>query len=223
MAAVGRTVTGDITVLVVDDHPTFRSGVRAVLDGEAGITVTGEAGDGETALTAARELSPDVVLMDLVMPGMGGVEATRHLVAEGARVVVLTMSTGDEAVFAALRAGAFGYLLKEAPPDDIVAAVRAAATGNAMLGGLVAERLSAFFASPAAAEARPFPQLTEREREILELVAAGRDNAFIARSLVLSQKTVRNYVSAILAKLHAADRAEVIVRAREAGFGTGPG
>lgn len=212
-----------ISVLVADDHPTFRSGVRAVLEIAEDITVVGEAADGAQAIDLARELKPDVVLLDLLMPGVGGVDACRSiLTSTTSRVVILTMSSGDDTIFAALRAGATGYLLKDAHPDDIVTAVRAAANGQALLGGPVAGRVTAFFGSPWSNEPQPFPELTDREREVLDLLARGEDNAGIARLLFLSRKTVRNYVSQVLAKLGAGDRAEAIARARDAGLGARP-
>lgn len=209
-----------IRVLVVDDHPTFRSGVRAILDGTDDIDVVGEAESGAAAVAAASELEPDVVLLDLHMPGSDGIDACRDIVgATAARVVVLTMSSGDDTIFAALRAGALGYLLKDALPSDIVASIRAAGAGTAMLSGPVVERVTAFFGSPGAEAVRPFPELTEREREVLELLARGEDNAGIARQLFLSRKTVRNYVSTVLTKLHADSRSAAIAKARASGFG----
>lgn len=211
----------DVTVVVVDDHPTFRMGVRAVLSAGAGVTVVGEGESGEQALERVADTDPDVVLMDLTMPGIGGLEATRRLVAAGERpaVVVLSMSGTDDSVFAALRSGARGYLLKEAPPEEIRTAVRAAAAGQGFFGAGVAGRISAFFAGAAASSVRPFPDLSDREREVLALLADGAGNAAIAHRLVLSPKTVRNHVSNVLAKLRAADRAEAGARAREAGLG----
>lgn len=211
-----------IRVLVVDDHPTFRSGVRAILGGAKDIDMVGEAEDGAAAVIAANELEPDVVLLDLHMPGINGIDACRDIVeGTAARVVVLTMSSGDDTIFAALRAGAVGYLLKDAPPSDIVASIRAAGAGTAMLSGPVVDRMTAFFGSPGAAAARPFPELTEREREVLELLARGEDNAGIARQLFLSRKTVRNYVSTVLTKLHVDSRSSAIAKARASGFGQG--
>jgi DNA-binding NarL/FixJ family response regulator len=210
-------------VLVVDDHPTFRSGVRAILEHTEGIEVVGEAEDARTAVLAAHELRPDVVLLDLLMPGGTGVDACREIVdSTSARVVVLTMSSGDDSIFSALRAGALGYLLKDAPPADIIAAVRAAATGSAMLSGAVADRVTTFFGSPVAPAARPFPELTDREREVLELLARGDDNASIAHQLFVSRKTARNYVSTILGKLHVDSRSAAVTKARAAGFGNPP-
>lgn len=220
------TTTGPtVRVLMVDDHPTFRSGLGSVLATDAGIEVVGQAASGEEALVLARAQPPDVVVMDLSMPGIGGVEATRRLVRErdAVRVLVLTMSDADASVFAALRAGAHGYLLKDAQPEEILRAVHGVGQGEAVFGPGVAGRVLAYFTSSVAARVRPFPELSEREREVLELLARGRDNAAIAAALFLSPKTVRNHVSNVIAKVHAADRSDAIVRGRDAGFGTGPG
>ncbi|MEQ3554557.1 response regulator transcription factor [Pseudonocardia nematodicida] len=205
----------------MDDHPTFRMGVRAVLAAGAGVEVVGEGESGEQALELVASADPDVVLMDLTMPGIGGLEATRRLVSAGSRsaVVVLSMSGTDDSVFAALRSGARGYLLKEAPPEEILTAVRAAAAGQGFFGAGVAGRISAFFAGAAAASVRPFPELSGREREVLALLADGAGNAVIAHRLALSPKTVRNHVSSVLAKLQVADRAQAGARARDAGLG----
>lgn len=215
--------TEAVRVLVVDDHPTFRSGLSAVLSADRDVQVVAEAASGEEAVQSVQDVGPDVVLMDLAMPGIGGVEATRVISrrADAPRVLVLTMSDADTTVFAALRAGAHGYLLKDAAPDEIVRAVHDVAAGKAVFGAGVAARVLAYFATGAAA-ARPFPELSEREREVLELIARGRDNATIATTLHLSQKTVRNHVSAVIGKLHVSDRAEAIILARESGFGRGP-
>lgn len=206
--------------VIVDDHPTFRKGLRAVLDRLDDVEVVGEAATGEEALEVCAAVSPDVVIMDLVMPGMGGVETTRRMLrsTSGVHVLVLTMNHADESVYAALRAGARGYLLKDAAPDEIAAAVRTVATGTAVYGPAVAARIATFFA--ATDSPRPFPELTDREREVLDLLAAGMDNAAIARRLHLAVKTIRNVVSAVLGKLQAADRTEAALRAREVGMGT---
>ena len=210
-------------VLVVDDHPTFRDGVRAVLSRAPGIDIAGECGSGEELLERCATDPPDVVLLDLLMPGMGGLEAARRLSVRHPEVAVLvvTMSDADESVYAALRAGAAGYVLKEAPGAQIVDAVRLVAEGQAVFGAPVARRISAFFAG-SEAPPRPFPELTDREREVLELLARGLDNGGIAERLFVSRKTVRNVVSTVLGKLHVATRAEAVARARDAGLGSPP-
>ena len=223
MTATGSPVTDGITrVLVADDHTTFRAGLRALLETADDMAVVGEAASGEAALSAVDTLQPDVVLMDINMPGVDGLEATRRIVdrVPHVGVLVLTMHDDDETVFAAVRAGARGYLLKGAPRADLLRAVRAVAAGEAIFGPGVARRLMAYFARPAPRpDPTAFPELTEREREILDLVARGRSNAEITAELVLAPKTVRNHVSNILSKLQARDRSEAIVRAREAGMG----
>jgi DNA-binding NarL/FixJ family response regulator len=180
-----------------------------------------EAASGEEAVAAVAEHSPDVVLMDLAMPGMGGVEATRRIAAEHPRtaVLVVTMNDDDASVFAALRAGARGYLVKEAAADDIARAVETVARGEAVLGARVSAQVLAAAAGASRAPEQVFPQLTAREREVLELLARGYDNTRIGRHLGLSDKTVRNNVSMVLAKLPAATRAEAVAVARDAGLG----
>lgn len=214
-----------VRVLLVDDHPIFLDGLLTALGGLPGIDVVGTAADGETALRAVGELRPDVVLMDLAMPGIGGVEATRRITARGdAAVLVLTMHADDESVYAAIRAGAAGYLLKGAARDDVTRAVAAVAAGEAVFGTEIAQRVLRFFAEgPRSPSTRPFPELTPREMEILDLVAHGLGNQAIARRLSVAPKTVRNTVSTILGKLHAADRGEAVARARAAGLGQLPG
>jgi DNA-binding NarL/FixJ family response regulator len=223
MTAAGPATGGEATrVLVADDHVAFRAGLRALLETAADLVVVGEADNGETALAAARAMQPDVVLMDINMPGLDGVEATRRLVdaAPHVAVLVLTMHDDDETVFAAVRAGARGYLLKGAQRAELLRAVRAVAAGEAIFGPGVARRLMAYFARPAPRpDPSAFPELTDREREILDLVARGRSNADITAELVLAPKTVRNHVSNIFSKLQVRDRSEAIVRAREAGLG----
>ena len=206
-------------VVLVDDHPTFLRGLRAVLARLGDVEVVGEARTGEQALEVCAAVSPDVVVMDLQMPGMGGVETTRRLLRTTAdvHVLVVTLNHADESVYAALQAGARGYLLKDAAPDEIATAVRSVATGTAVYGPAVATRIATFF--NATDTPLPFPELTGREREVLHLLAAGMDNAAIARRLHLAVKTVRNVVSAVLGKLQAADRTEAALRARDAGMG----
>ena len=211
-----------IRVLIVDDHASFRSGLRALLGTAADLLVVGEAEDGGKAVDAAATLHPDVILMDVTMPGVDGIEATRQIVdaAPHVAVLVLTMGADDESVFAAVRAGARGYVLKGAQRTELLRAIRSVAAGEAIFGPGIARRLVGYFSRPApSGTGEPFPQLTEREREILDLIAAGRSNAEITSRLVLSPKTVRNHVSNVFAKLDVRDRAEAIVRAREAGLG----
>lgn len=209
------------TVLLADDHPLVRQGLRAVLLAAEGIEIVGEAGDGREAVDRALELGPDVVVMDLQMPQLHGIEATRQILARrpGTSVLVLTMYDDDDTVFAAIRAGAIGYLLKGADGEDIVGAVRAAASGQAVFGQALARRLQEWFAAPRVPRNAPFSELTARELEILDQLAAGRTNAAIGQRLFLSAKTVANNVSSILSKLHIDQRGEAIVRAREAGLG----
>jgi DNA-binding NarL/FixJ family response regulator len=211
-----------IRVLVVDDHPVFRSGLMAILDDLDDVDVVAQAADGEQAIHAVASHRPDVVLMDLRMPGIGGLEATARITVHhpNTAVIVLTMDSHHDSVFAALRAGARGYLLKEADGDDVQRALHAVSKGEAIFGPGIAERVISFFATQRmATSADPFPQLTPREREILHLIAQGLDNAAIARRLVLTEKSVRNRVSDILTKLRARSRAEAVVLARDAGLG----
>jgi DNA-binding NarL/FixJ family response regulator len=218
-------VSAPIRIVIADDHPLFRTGLRALLGSVTDMEVVGEATTGDEAVDLAREEHPEVVVMDLNMPGIGGIGATRRIVedARGVRVLVMTMHEDDEAVFAALRAGAHGYLLKGALQEETLRAIRAVANGEAILGPVVAARLQGYLTAPPAADpADAFPQLTDREIEVLELLAERRSNAEIAAKLFLSQKTVRNYVSGILAKLQVADRAEARLVARAAGIGEGP-
>ncbi|NRQ33364.1 response regulator transcription factor [Nonomuraea sp. NN258] len=210
-----------IRVLLADDHPVYRDGLALLLGSIPGIEVAGTAADGAEAVERAADLQPDVVVMDVRMPGLDGIEATRRIAADSPHigVVVLTMSEEDATLFAAMRAGARGYLVKGANQAEIVRAITAVAHGEAIFGPAVARRVADFFAGPTLAGNPAFPQLTPRELEILSLIAAGRANAQIATALFLSPKTVRNNVSNIFAKLHVADRAEAIVRARQAGLG----
>lgn len=209
-----------IRVIVADDHPMFRNGLTLALSAAPGIDVVNTAANGADAVTAAARLQPDVVVMDVHMPDLNGIDATRRIVAESPHigVLMLTMFDEDESVFQAMRAGARGYLLKGADQDDILRAVRAVARGDAIFGPALARRLIGYFA-PAFNAAVPFTGLTAREREVLELVARGRNNGDIAGALFVSSKTVRNHVSNIFAKLQVTDRAQAIVRARAGGLG----
>ena len=212
----------EIRIVIADDHESFRSGLRSLLTQVDGLVVVGETASGDEAVARVAALQPDVVLMDLAMPGVDGIEATRRIVdaAPHVAVLVLTMSDDDDSVFAAVQAGARGYVLKGAQRAELVRSIRAVAAGDAIFGPAVARRLMAYFARPRPSGAETaFPELTEREREILDLVAQGRSNADITAQLVLSPKTVRNHVSNIFSKLQVRDRAEAIVRAREAGLG----
>ena len=210
----------EIRILIADDHPLFREGVRAMLHREPGITVVGEATSGAEAITSAAELQPDVILMDLHMPGVNGIEATRRILQQQSqmRILVLTMFEDDDSVFAALRVGARGYVLKGADKAEAVRAIRAVANGEVIFGPTIAQRVMAFFAIDHHPPP-PFPELTDREREILALIAQGWTNRNIAERLVVSLKTVRNHVSNIFSKLAVVDREQAIRRARDGGLG----
>ena len=210
-----------IRVLLVDDHVLVRDGLAALLDGIGGFDIVGEAGTGEEALKQAQLLRPDVVLMDVRLPDVDGVEATRRIRAAlpGTAVLMLTMYDDDATVFAAMRAGAQGYLLKDAEPDEVAGGIRAVTSGQAIFGPGVAQRMLTFLSSAQPTADYPFPQLTERERLILERLAAGRRTGEIATELFLARKTVSNQLTSVFAKLGVADRAEAVVKARESGLG----
>ena len=210
-----------LRVVVADDHPVYRDGLALLLGSVPGLEVVGTAADGAAAVEVVREQLPDVVVMDVQMPVLDGIEATRRITtqAPSVGVVVLTMSEDDGTVFAAVRAGARGYLLKGADQEEVLRAITTVASGGAVFGAALARRIADFFAAAPRGPEEAFPQLTAREREVLGLVAAGRSNAQIAAALYLSPKTVRNVVSNVLAKLQVTDRAQAIVRAREAGLG----
>jgi DNA-binding NarL/FixJ family response regulator len=210
-----------LRLLLVDDHPAFREGIRTLLAGVDDLRVIGEAADGVEAIRVADELQPDVVLLDLHMPGMNGIDVTRQMVQTSPHiaVLVLTMFEDDDSVFAAIRAGALGYLLKGANRNAIVHAVRAVGSGHAIYSPAIGSRIIRYFSQASPESPGAFPQLTGREREVLDLIAAGHNNGTIARTLSLSPKTVQNHISNIFSKLRVADRAQAIVLAREAGLG----
>jgi DNA-binding NarL/FixJ family response regulator len=215
----------EIRVVIADDHPIVRAGLHALLSSLPGFTVVGVAADGREAIRQVVTTRPDVAVLDLQMPGLDGFGATREILraAPSVAVLVLTMHEDDDSVFAAMRAGARGYLIKGAEQDEIARAISAVAAGEAIFGPGVAERMLRFFSGLPAAAAEPFPELTTRERQILDLLAAGLSNGAIADRLDVASKTVANNVSTIFTKLRVADRAQAIIRAREAGLGNGRG
>lgn len=212
-------------ITVVDDHPLYREGLAAVIEQVDGWSVVSEASDGPTALAAVEASTPDVVVMDLHMPGGNGIEATAEIARRwpAVRVVVLTMLEDDAALLDAVRAGARGYLVKGAGRDEIIRTITAVAEGQFVVGGKAAAILQDHLRQAPARPARAFAHLTEREHEVLELVAQGLTNGAIAERLHLSDKTVRNYLSRILSELHVTSRAAAVARARDAGLGRRPG
>ena len=215
-------MTEPISVFIADDHRLFRDGLRALLAPSFDIAVVGEAANGEESVALVEQLQPDVVLMDIQMPGLNGIEATRRITAASPHVgiIIVTMFEDDDSVFAAMRAGARGYVLKGAGQEEVVRTIRAVARGEALFGPAIATRLMSYFSGPRpAAPTELFPELTAREREILDLIAAGHNNEAIAARLVVSRKTVRNHVSNIFSKLQVTGRTEAIIRARDAGMG----
>jgi DNA-binding NarL/FixJ family response regulator len=211
-----------IRILIADDHPPFRDGLRALLLSAPDIEVVGEAAAGDQAIELAAALQPDVILMDINMPGVNGIEATRRILHTSPHISILvfTMFDDEDSVFAALRAGARGYLLKGALKAEILRAIRGVGSGEAIFGPAIAKRLMQYFAGlKPGLSPQAFPELTDREREVLALLAQHLTNPEIAERLSLSQKTVRNHVSNIFSKLQVVDRAQAIIRAREAGLG----
>jgi DNA-binding NarL/FixJ family response regulator len=213
-----------IRVLIADDHPLFRDGMHGLLDSVEDTEVVGEAATGEEAFGLAADVQPDVILMDIKMPGINGIEATREVLSTNPNIgiLVVTMLEDDDSVFAAMRAGARGYLLKGAEQAEVLRAIRAVANGEAIFGPGIARRVMGLFSAEKPKAPHAFPELTEREQEILRLIASGSGNAEISSELFLSLKTVQNHVSNIFRKLQVADRAKAAIRAREAGLGEGP-
>jgi DNA-binding NarL/FixJ family response regulator len=218
-----------IRILIADDHRLFRDGLHGLIDAVPDLEVVGEAATGDEAVERAASLHPDVILMDIKMPGLNGIAATRDILAASPQIgiLVLTMFEDDDSVFAAMRAGARGYLLKAASHEELLRAIHGVGNGEAIFGPGIARRLIGFFATSRAAAAtappRAFPELSDREEEILRLIAQGRSNYEIANQLTLSVKTVQNHVSNIFGKLQVADRAQAVIRARQAGLGVDAG
>lgn len=210
-----------LRILIADDHAFYREGVRAMLSLLPDAEVVGEATTGTAAVALAADVQPDLVIMDLKMPELNGIEATRAILHTSPHIgiLVVTMFDDDESVFAAMRAGARGYLLKDARHDEFIRAVNAVSEGEAIFSPAIARRMIQYFSTDRRRPAQRFPELTEREHEVLALLAQGRSNEAIAAQLVLSLKTVRNHVSAILSKLQVRDRAQAIIKARDAGMG----
>jgi DNA-binding NarL/FixJ family response regulator len=212
--------TTPLAVMIADDHPIFRKGLRALLASHPGLRLAGEATSGREAVRLAAELCPDLILMDLQMPDGDGISAIRQIIAARpeSRILVVTMFDDDESVFAAMRAGARGYVLKDMDDEELSRALRAVGNGEAIFSAAIAGRMMRFFDQRPVVQTPLFPELSESERKVLELIAQGESNQAIAERLVLSPKTVRNYISNIFAKLQVADRAQAIIKARGAGL-----
>ena len=210
-----------IRLMVVDDHTLFREGLRALLSSIPEIDMIAEASNGDEALRLADTIEPDVILMDIQMPGMNGLQATRRILEKNPHmgIIMVTMFDDDDSVFTAMRAGARGYVLKGADQQDMIRAIRAVACGEALFGPSIANRLMDYFSQPIPAASSTFPELTPRELQILELIAQGMNNGDIAEKLTITLKTVRNHVSNILNKLQVSDRLQAALRARDAGMG----
>jgi DNA-binding NarL/FixJ family response regulator len=209
-------------IILADDHTLFRDGLRALFNSIPDVEVIGEAETGAEVISKAADLQPDVILMDIQMPDMNGIAATRRILHTSPHigVIIVTMFEDDESIFAAMRAGARGYILKGADQEEMLRAIRSVANGEALFGPAIATRLMNYFANPVPdAPPQVFPELTDREREVLDRIAQGLNNKLIAQKLSISEKTVRNHVSNIFSKLQVADRAQAIIRAREAGMG----
>jgi DNA-binding NarL/FixJ family response regulator len=211
-----------LRVLVVDDHPLYREGLVIAMSAMPDVEVVGQVGDGRQAVDLVEELEPDVVVMDLYMPVLNGIDATRQIIAKRPHtaVLVLTMADGDDSVFAAMRAGARGYLLKGADRKEIARGLETIAAGEVIFSSAIASRVLTWFTH--GPNLAPFPELTDREREVLDLLARGLTNTAIAARLVVSEKTIRNHVSSVFCKLHVTGRAEAVARARDAGLGQDP-
>lgn len=210
-----------VRVVIADDHPVFRFGLRTLLKADPDMEVVGEATNGEEAIAQASQFTPDVILMDLNMPGMNGIEAIRRILTTHPHIyiLVLTMFDDDDSVFAAMRSGARGYLLKGAEGRETLQAIRVVSTGEAIFSPSIAHRLMQYLGAPHSPNpSQPFPDLTEREREVLALIAQGYTNQAIAERLVISPKTVRNHISSIFSKLQVTSRLEAILRAKDAGM-----